>query len=70
MCVPLIDLLFWFNMICLSYDLVQYGSPFLKVMEAVLNHFPKEPTTYEQVSRSMVIRFLEQEYGLTELLLR
>ncbi|CAM9236271.1 unnamed protein product, partial [Ectocarpus fasciculatus] len=42
----------------------------LKVLEAVLQNYPKDATSYEVLSRRDVIHSLEAESGLTELLLR
>ncbi|CAM9294212.1 unnamed protein product [Scytosiphon promiscuus] len=42
----------------------------LKVLEAVLQNYPKDATSYEALSRREVIHRLEAESGLTELLLR
>ncbi|CAN0516944.1 unnamed protein product, partial [Ectocarpus sp. 12 AP-2014] len=42
----------------------------LKVLEAVLQNYPKDATSYEVLSRRDVIHNLEAESGLTELLLR
>lgn len=42
----------------------------LQVLEAVLQNYPKDATSYEVLSRRDVIHSLEAESGLTELLLR
>lgn len=40
------------------------------MLEAVLQNYPKDATSYETLPRREVIHRLEAESGLTELLLR